>query len=57
MWNVITACWSQKWELRWDIHAVYDQISVLSVQGIAEAEQGNRMLVQFVMSFEGALTD
>ena len=40
IWNMITTCWSEKREQRWDIHAVYNQLSVSSVQEIAETERG-----------------
>lgn len=41
IWNMITACWNQKREVRWDIHAVYDQFLASSVHEIAESEKGN----------------
>lgn len=41
IWNMITACWNQKRELRWDIHAIYDQFSASSVQEITEAGKGD----------------
>jgi len=41
-WNMIMTCWSEKREQRWDIRAVYNQLSVSSIQEIAETERGNR---------------
>jgi hypothetical protein len=29
IWDMITACWDEKRERRWDIHAVYTQFSVM----------------------------
>lgn len=43
---MITACWSEKQELRWDIHAVYTQLSESSVQEIAGDGQGDKHVSQ-----------
>ena len=42
IWNMIMTCWSEKRDQRWDIHAVYNQLSVSSIQEIAETERGKR---------------
>ena len=42
IWDMIETCWSEKREQRWDIRAMYNQLSVSSIQEIPEAEQGNR---------------
>jgi hypothetical protein len=41
IWNMITTCWNEKREQRWDIRTVYNQLSVSSIQEIAETERGN----------------
>jgi hypothetical protein len=35
---MITACWSEKREQRWDVHAVHDQLSTSSIQEVPEVE-------------------
>jgi len=42
IWNMIMTCWSEKREQRWDIRAVYNQLSVSSIQEIAETERDNQ---------------
>jgi len=42
IWNMITICWSERRELRWDIHTVYNQLSMSSMQEIAEVERGDQ---------------
>ena len=42
IWNMIMTCWSGKREQRWDIRTVYNQLSVSSIQEIAETERSNR---------------
>ena len=39
IWNMITTCWSDKRELRWDIRAVHHQLSASSIQETAEVER------------------
>jgi len=34
IWNMIITCWSEKREQRWDIHAVYNQLSVSGIPGV-----------------------
>ena len=42
IWNMIVKCWSEQREQRWDIRSVYNQLSVASIQEIAEGERGNK---------------
>jgi len=46
IWSMITACWSERPEQRWDIHAIYNQLLASSVQEIAPVEQGNKCVTQ-----------
>ena len=42
IWNMLTTCWSDKREQRWDIRAVCNQFSTSSIQEIPDTEPGNR---------------
>jgi hypothetical protein len=41
VWNMIEACWSEERKERWDIHAMYDQLSSSSIQEVPDVEPGN----------------
>jgi hypothetical protein len=41
IWTLITICWNEKREQRWDIRTVYNQLSASNTQEIAKTEQGN----------------
>jgi hypothetical protein len=41
---MVIACWSEKREQRWDIHAVYNQFSTSSIQEVPDAEPGCGLL-------------
>ena len=43
VWNMITACWDEKRDFRWDIRAVCQELSASSTQKAAEGERGNRI--------------
>ena len=42
IWNMIIKCWSEQRAQRWEIRAVCNQLSVSSIQEIAEGERGNQ---------------
>ena len=42
IWDMITACWSEDREQRWDVGAMYNKLSTSSVQEVLDAEPGNR---------------
>ena len=50
---MITTCWSEKREQRWDVRAVYDLLSVSSVQEIAGSEGGDQCASQMTACAEG----
>jgi hypothetical protein len=51
---MITKCWSEQRETRWDIRTVVHQLSVSSIQEVAEGQRGNRPAPQTVTQVEGA---
>ena len=53
IWNMIVECWSTEREQRWEIHAVYSQFSVSSIQKPPDVEPGNRYASQTVTWTEG----
>jgi hypothetical protein len=55
IWDMITKCWSEQRETRWDIRTVVHQLSVSSIQEVAEAQRGNRPASQTVTQIEGAI--
>jgi len=55
IWNMITTCWGENREQRWDIRAVYNQFLVSSIQEIVAGEQGNRNNSQTVIYIEGVV--
>jgi len=40
---MITVCWSERRDARWDVRTVYNQLSVSSIQQAAEDERGNQL--------------
>ncbi|KAF9789365.1 kinase-like domain-containing protein [Thelephora terrestris] len=55
IWEMITRCWSEQRELRWDIRTVLHQLSVSSIQGVAGCQRGNRHGSQTVTQIEGTI--
>ena len=55
IWNTITTCWSDKRELRWDIHAVHHQLSASSIQETAEVEREHRRSPQAAIHTEDVI--
>ena len=53
IWDMITKCWSEQREQRLDIRSVYNQLSVSSIQEIAEGQRGNQRASQMVTRIEG----
>jgi len=41
IWNMFTKCWSVKREQQWDVHAMCNQFSTPSIQGVPNTELGN----------------
>ena len=39
---MLTTCWNEKREQRWDIRAVYHQFSTSSIREVADDQPGNR---------------
>ncbi|KAF9645420.1 kinase-like protein [Thelephora ganbajun] len=56
IWDMITTCWSEKRDQRWDIHAVYHQLSVSSIQETAEGEREVRTTTQRLNATEDVPT-
>ncbi|KAF9789361.1 kinase-like domain-containing protein [Thelephora terrestris] len=44
IWDMITKCWSEQRETRWDIRTVVHQLSVSSIQEVAEAQRDVQMI-------------
>jgi hypothetical protein len=54
---MVIACWSERREQRWDIHAVYNQFSTSSIQEVPDAEPGCGLLSAPDPSYQPVLKD
>jgi hypothetical protein len=52
---MIIKCWSENREKRLDIRSVYNQLSVASIQEVAEGDRGNHHACQIAIHIEEAI--
>ncbi|KAF9647766.1 kinase-like protein, partial [Thelephora ganbajun] len=56
IWSMIVTCWSEKRDQRWDIRAVYHQLSASSIQEGAEGEREVQITTQSLNATEDVPT-